>query len=46
MATHAGSKTDEKKLYIRKSATTLDKGESFLTNYKIGKLGYNLTLIG
>ena len=46
MATYAGPKIDDKKIHIRKSATSMDKGESFLTDYKIGKLGYKLTLIG
>ena len=46
MSTYAGPKIDDKKVYIRKSATALDKGETFLTDYKIGKLGYKLTLIG
>jgi len=45
-ATYAGPKIDDKKVYIRKSATAMDKGEAFLTDYKIGKLGYKLTLIG
>jgi hypothetical protein len=39
-------KIDDKKIHIRKSETVMEKGESFLTDYKIGKLGYKLTLIG
>ena len=46
LATYAGPKIDDKKLHVRKSATAMEKGESFLTDYKIGKLGYKLTLIG
>src|SRR5690606_7683061 len=43
---YAGPKIVDKKIYIRKSATTLDQGEAFLTDRKIGKLGYKLTIIG
>src|SRR5690606_30869500 len=37
---YVGPKIVDKKIYIRKSATTLDQGEAFLTDRKIGKLGY------
>src|SRR5690606_25078706 len=43
---YVGPKIVDKKIYIRKSATTLDQGEAFLTDRKIGKLGYKLTIIG
>src|SRR5690606_24448425 len=43
---YVGLKIVDKKIYIRKSATTLDQGEAFLTDRKIGKLGYKLTIIG
>src|SRR5690606_29928407 len=35
---YVGPKIVDKKIYIRKSATTLDQGEAFLTDRKIGKL--------
>src|SRR5690606_32876443 len=43
---YIGPKIVDKKIYIRKSATSLDQGEAFLTDRKIGKLGYKLTIIG
>src|SRR5690606_4254151 len=43
---YVGPKIVDKKIYIRKSATTVDQGEAFLTDRKIGKLGYKLTIIG
>jgi len=46
LATYAGPKIDDKKIYIRKSKTKLDKEESVLKSGKIGKFGYKLTFIG
>jgi hypothetical protein len=46
MSVYMGPKIVDKKIYIKKSATTMEKGETFLSDHKIAKLGYKLTLIG
>src|SRR5690554_3323738 len=43
---YVGPKIVDKRHYIRKSSTVLDSGEMKVASFKVGKLGYQLTLIG